>query len=156
QVGPGQYLQSGSSTAVYTIGDLSKVWLVANVRENDAPLIERGQKIEVHVPALPGERLEATVTAVGATVDAVTHRVPVRATLINPGGKLKPGMFASFNIITSGATASPAVPEEAVVREGDEARVWVLGDGRTVGLREIRTGRTRDGMVEVLAGLSAG
>jgi cobalt-zinc-cadmium efflux system membrane fusion protein len=156
QVGPGQYLQSGSSTAVYTIGDLSKVWLVANVRENDAPLIERGQQIEVHVPALPGQQLEATVTAIGATVDPVTHRVPVRATLVNPGGKLKPGMFAGFDIITSEATSAPAVPEEAVVREGDEARVWVLEGARTVGLRHIRTGRTNDGMVEVLAGLSAG
>lgn len=156
QVGPGQYLQSGSATAVYTIGDLSKVWLIADVREDDAPFIERGQKLEVYVPALRGERLEATVTAIAAAVDPVTHRVPVRATLTNPGGKLKPGMFASFDIITSGATSSPAVPEEAVVREGDEARVWVLEGSRTVGLRRIRTGRTRDGMVEVLAGLSAG
>lgn len=156
QVGPGQYLQSGSSTPVYTIGDLSKVWLVADVREDDAPLIERGQKVEVHVPALPGRVLEATVTAVGATVDPVTHRVPVRATLANPGGKLKPGMFASFEIITSGATLSPAVPEEAVVREGDEARVWVLEGSATVGLRRVRTGRIHDGMVEVLEGLSGG
>lgn len=156
EVGPGQYLQSGSTSAVYTIGDLSEVWLIAAVREDDAPLIERGQRIEVQVPALPGERLEATVTAIGATVDPATHRVPVRATLRNPGGKLKPGMFASFDIITSGATRSAAVPEEAVVREGDEARVWVLEGSRAVGLRRIRTGRTHDGMVEVLEGLAAG
>ena len=156
QVGPGQYLQSGSTTPVYTIGDLTNVWLVAQVREDDAPLIERGQKVEVRVPALPGQRLEATVTAIGATVDPATHRVPVRATLANPGEKLKPGMFASFDIITSGATRSPAVPEEAVIREGDEARVWVLKPDRTVALRHIRTGRSHDGMIEVLEGLSAG
>ena len=156
QVGPGQYLQASSTTAVYTIGDLAKVWLIAQVREDDAPLIERGQKLEVRVPALSGERLEATVTAISATVDPTTHRVPVRATLTNPDGKLKPGMFASFDIITSGATSSAAVPEEAVVREGDEARVWVLMGTQKVGLRQIRTGRSRDGMIEVLNGLSAG
>ncbi len=156
QVGPGQYLQSGSSTPVYTIGDLSTVWLVADVREDDAPLIDRGQRVEVRVPALPDRVFEATVTAIGAAVDPVTHRVPVRATLVNPDGKLKPGMFASFNIVTSGATRSPAVPEEAVVREGDEARVWVLSGSQTVGLRRIRTGRVHDGMVEVLSGLAAG
>lgn len=156
QVGPGQYLQSGSSTPVYTIGDLSTVWLVADVREDDAPLIERGQRIEVHVPALAGRVLEATVTAVAAAVDPVTHRVPVRATLVNAGEKLKPGMFASFDIVTSGPTESPAVPEEAVVREGDQARVWVLEGDRTIGLRRIRTGRSHDGMVEVLDGVRAG
>lgn len=156
QVGPGQYLQSGASTPVYTIGNLSTVWLVANVREDDAPLIERGQRLEVRVPALAGRVLEATVTAVGATVDPVTHRVPVRATLENPDGKLKPGMFANFSIVTSAATRSPAVPEESVVREGDEARVWVLEGARRIGLRRIRTGRVHDGMVEVLGGLKPG
>ncbi len=53
QVGPGQYLQSGNSTPVYTIGDLASVWLVADVREVDAPLVEVGQEIEVRVLALP-------------------------------------------------------------------------------------------------------
>jgi membrane fusion protein, heavy metal efflux system len=156
QVGPGQYLAAGSSTAVYTIVDLSTVWLVADVREDDAPLIERGQHVEVSVPALPGRTFDATVTSVGATVDPVTHRVPVRATLANPGGKFKPGMFASFRIATSAATSAPAVPEEAVVREGSEARVWVLEPDHAVALRPIRTGRIRDGMVEVLEGLRIG
>lgn len=156
QVGPGQYVQAGGSTPVYTIGDLSTVWLVADVREDDAPLIERGQKVEVRVPALPGRVLDATVTAISPTVDPVTHRVAVRATLANPGGRLKPGMFASFSIITSAPTSSPAVPEEAVVREGEEAHVWVLQAGNELSLRQIRTGRIENGMVEVLQGLRAG
>ncbi|HZO23237.1 MAG TPA: efflux RND transporter periplasmic adaptor subunit [Steroidobacteraceae bacterium] len=156
QVGPGQYLQAGGATPVYTIGDLSTVWLVAEVREVDAPRVTVGQDVEVRVLALPGRVFRAKLTAVGAGVDPATRRVPVRATIENPDGKLKPQMFATFNIITSGNSESLAVPEEAVVREGDSARVWVLERGNDLALRQIRTGRISNGMVEVLAGLKAG
>jgi cobalt-zinc-cadmium efflux system membrane fusion protein len=156
QVGPGQYIQAGSSTPVFTIGDLSTVWLVAEVHETDAPFIERGQTVEVRVLALPGKVFKAKLTAVGAEVDSVTHRVPVRATLANPDGKLKPQMFASFSIVTSDESQAPAIPDEAVVREGDQARVWVVAQNNTLTLRSIHTGRTNEGMVEVLEGLKAG
>ena len=157
QVGPGQYIQSGASNPVFSIGDLSSVWLVADVPETDAPYIERGQTVEVRVLALPGQTFKAKLTAIGAQVDAVTRRVPVRATLANPDGKLKPHMFASFSIITStGDSQAPSVPEEAIVREGDQARVWVVAQNNTLSLRSIHTGRSNDGMVEVLDGLKAG
>jgi membrane fusion protein, heavy metal efflux system len=156
QVGPGQYIQSGASNPVFSIGDLSTVWLVADVPETDAPFIERGQTVEVRVLALPGQIFRAKLTAIGAQVDPVTRRVPVRATLANPDGKLKPQMFASFSIITSGDSQAPSVPEEAIVREGDQARVWVVAQNNTLALRSIHTGRSNDGMVEVLDGLKAG
>jgi cobalt-zinc-cadmium efflux system membrane fusion protein len=156
QVGPGQFIQAGAQSPVFSIGDLSTVWLVAAVPETQAPFIERGQTVQVKVLALPGQVFQAKLTAIGAQVDPVTRRVPVRATLINPDGKLKPQMFASFSIITSGESDAPAVPEEAVVREGDQARVWVVGQKDTLALRIIRTGRNSDGMVEVLDGLKAG
>jgi cobalt-zinc-cadmium efflux system membrane fusion protein len=156
QVGPGQYLQAGSSTPLYTIGDLSTVWLVADVREVDAPLIELGQDVEVRVLALPGKVFRAKLTAVAAAVDPVSRRVAVRATIPNVDGKLKPQMFANFSIITSGATDALAVPEEAVVREGESARVWVVQGNNDLALRRIQTGRISNGMVEVLDGLKAG
>ncbi len=156
QVGPGQYIQSGASSPVFSIGDLSTVWLVADVPETDAPFIERGQDVEVRVLALPGQTFKAKLTAIGAQVDPVTRRVPVRATLTNADSKLKPQMFASFSIITSGDSQAPAVPEEAIVREGDQARVWVVAANNTLSLRSIHTGRSNDGMVEVLEGLRAG
>jgi cobalt-zinc-cadmium efflux system membrane fusion protein len=156
QVGPGQYLQAGNSTPVYTIGDLATVWLVADVREVDAPLVEIGQPVEVRVLALPGKVFEAKLTSVGSAVDPVTHRVPVRATIANPDGKLKPQMFANFSIITGAASNALAVPEEAVVREGEAARVWVVQGHDALALRQIRTGRSNNGMVEVLEGLKPG
>jgi cobalt-zinc-cadmium efflux system membrane fusion protein len=156
QVGPGQYLQAGNSTPVYTIGDLTTVWLVADVREVDAPLVEIGQPVEVRVLALPGRLFEAKLTSVGSAVDPVTHRVPVRATIANPDGKLKPQMFANFSIITGAESNALAVPEEAVVREGEAARVWVVQGRDALALRQIRTGRSNNGMVEVLEGLKPG
>jgi cobalt-zinc-cadmium efflux system membrane fusion protein len=156
QVGPGQYLQAGNSTPVYTIGNLATVWLVADVREIDAPLVETGQEIEVRVLALPGRLFKAKLTSVGSAVDPVTRRVPVRATIENQDGKLKPQMFADFSIITSGESDALAVPEEAVVREGAAARVWVVQGANDLALRQIHTGRINNGMVEVLDGLKPG
>lgn len=156
QVGPGQYLQAASSTPVYTIGNLSTVWLVADVRETDAPGVEVGQDAEVRVLALPGRLFKAKLTAVGSAVDPVTHRVPVRATVDNRDGKLKPQMFANFSIFTSGESHALAVPEEAVVREGEAARVWIVRANNELALRQIHTGRIYNGMVEVLNGLKPG
>src|SRR5229473_1427358 len=159
QIGVGQYINSeaaGATNPVYTISDLSTVYLIANVREVDAPLMKVGLPLEVHVLAYPGRVFKGKVFYVAPSIDPNTHRLPVRADVENPDGALKPGMFANFSIITGEAATAPAVPQEAIVYEGERARVWVAGEGDTLALREIRTGRTSDGMVEVLAGLSAG
>jgi len=111
----------------------------------------------VRVLAYPGRVFEATLTYVAPAIDPNTRRLPVRAVMDNGDGALKPEMFAGFRILTGGVAAAPAVPEDAVVREGDTARVWVANDAdKTIALREIHTGQTIDGMVEVVDGLHAG
>jgi cobalt-zinc-cadmium efflux system membrane fusion protein len=112
--------------------------------------------MEVRVPAYPQRVFKATVTYVAALVDPVTHRLPVRAEIDNRDGALKPEMFASFRIITSDAVQAPAVPEAAVVYEGESAHVWVVAGDGLLALRPIRTGRNNDGLVEVLDGLKPG
>jgi cobalt-zinc-cadmium efflux system membrane fusion protein len=156
QVGPGQYLQAGNGTPVYTIADPSSVWLLANVREADAGLVHLRQAVEVHVLAYPKRAFKARVTYVAAVVDPVTHRLPVRAEIENLDAALKPEMFANFRILTSDASDSPAVPESAVVYEGAAAHVWVLSGDGLLAYRSIRTGRNNDGLVEVLDGLKPG
>jgi membrane fusion protein, heavy metal efflux system len=156
QVGPGQYLQSGSGAPVFTIADPSSVWLLANVRETDAGLVKLGQSVEVHVLAYPKRTFKARVTYVAALVDSVTHRLPVRAQIDNHDGALKPEMFANFRILTSDASDSPALPEAAVVYEGDAAHVWVETGEGLLSLRPIRTGRSNEGLIEVLQGLKPG
>jgi cobalt-zinc-cadmium efflux system membrane fusion protein len=156
QVGPGQYLQAGSGTPVFTIADPSSVWLVANVRETDAGLVKLGQSVEVRVLAYPKRAFKARVTYVSALVDSATHRLPVRAEIENRDGALKPEMFANFRILTGDPSESPAVPEAAVVFEGTAAHVWVVAGDDLLSLRAIRTGRSSDGLIEVLDGLKPG
>jgi membrane fusion protein, heavy metal efflux system len=156
QVGPGQYLQAGNGSPIYTIADPSSVWLLANVRETDAGLVKLGQSVEVRVLAYPKRTFKARLTYVAALVDSVTHRLPVRAEIENPGGTLKPEMFASFRILTTDVSESPAVPEAAVVYEGSAAHVWVVAGDDLLSLRTVRTGRSNDGFIEVLDGLKPG
>ncbi len=158
QVGLGQYIESaasGASVPIFSIGNMSRVWLLANVREVDAPSMRLGQAVEVHVLAYPGRVFNAKLTYVAPSVDPNTHRLPVRAEVENPDGALKPEMFANFSITTGDSVIAAAVPESAVVYEGQKARVWVAEKDKSIALREIRTGRTQDGMVEVLAGLQS-
>lgn len=160
QVGLGQTIISaaaGATAAVFQIGDLSKVWLVANAREEDAPLIYRGDQVEVHVLAFPNRVFTARVTHVAPTIDPTTHRLAVRAEVDNPDGALKPEMFASFRIITGPATTSLAVPVGALVYEGSDVHVWAANPAdKSIAEREIRIGSIQDGMAQVLDGLKPG
>lgn len=156
KIGLGQNIQSGGDTPVYTIGDLSTVWLVADVREDDAPLMRVGAPVAVTVPAFPGRTFDAKLSWVASEIDDSTHRLPVRADVANPDGELKPRMFADFTITTGPSETLPAVPPEAIIYEGDTARVWVALPDGTLAARAVTTGRTQDGLVEIRKGLKAG
>ncbi len=159
QVGLGQYIQSASAGAnnpVYTVGNLSTLWLIANVRETDAPLMRVGQTVEVHVLALPERVFKAKISWVAPAVDQNTHRLPVRAQIDNTDGALKPMMFANFNIITHDDGLSIGIPQRAVVYEGSDAHVFVANADGSVAIRPIRVGNTNGNMLEVISGLAAG
>jgi cobalt-zinc-cadmium efflux system membrane fusion protein len=159
QVGLGQYISSaatGAAAPLFTIGDLTTVWLVANVRESDAPALRVGQPVEVTVLAVPGRTFAAKIDLVGAAVDAATHRLPVRAAVQNRDGRLKPLMFASFSVATSEAVQAPAVPQSAIIYEGEKARVFVALDDGSIVVRNVRAGRRQNDMIEIVDGLHAG
>ena len=157
QLGPGQYLQAAASSAVYTIADLSSLWLLASVREADAAAVHVGQPVTVYVTAMPEREFRTRVSYVAPTVDAATRRVVVHAIVDNAQGALKPEMLANAEIQTSDDVPSPAVPRQAVIYEGDRARVWVMmPTDHDVALRQIRLGRERDDRLEVLQGLEVG
>ena len=159
-VGLGQNIvsaASGASNPVFLIGDLSKVWLVGNAREQDAPLLHKGAPVEVSVLAYPGRVFKAKLAYVSAAIDPNTHRLPVRAEVENPNGELKPEMLANFRIITGTDATAPAVPERAVVYEGTTAHLWVADPKeKKLGIRQVKLGRIKSGMIEVVDGLRAG
>jgi cobalt-zinc-cadmium efflux system membrane fusion protein len=157
KVGLGQYINVGATDPVFTVGDLATVWLVANVRESDAPLMRVGAPVEVSVLAYPGRIFNAKLAYVAPALDPNTRRLPVRAEIQNPGRELLPEMFATFRIVAGQSRLMPAVPQDAVIYEGAQARVWVArsADKKVVN-RPIEVGGTENGLVEVRKGLSVG
>ena len=156
KVGPGQYVGSGASDPVFVIGDLSTVWVVAYIRETEAPLVHIGQAIYFTVLAYPDKPFPANISYVATALDPTSRRLLVRATVNNSAGLLKPEMFASVKILTGEGDSATAVPREAVIYEGDVARVWVVRDDKSIELRKIKVGLTNGNMVEVMEGLAPG
>jgi cobalt-zinc-cadmium efflux system membrane fusion protein len=156
KLGPGQYLRPDNPDPLFLVADLSTMWLVAQVYETDVPRLQVGQSVDVHVLAYPTEAFHATIAYIGAAVDPDTHRVGVRAVVDNPGQKLKPEMFADFRITTQAAVEAPAVPQRALVREGDQTRVWVAQGDHQVVPRTVTVGPAQEGYVPVRAGLQPG
>ena len=157
KVSPAQFVRADNTDPMFSVGDLSSMWLVANVAEIDIPLVKVGQAVAVHVMAYPGEEFRARITYVGASVDPAVRRLTVRAEISNPDGKLKPDMFASFRILTGAPTQSPSVPAGAVVREGDGTMtVWVTTDSKRFVKRTVKIGLQQDGFTQVIDGLEAG
>jgi cobalt-zinc-cadmium efflux system membrane fusion protein len=157
KVGLGQYINAGATDPVYTVGNLQTIWLIANVRESDAPKMKVGAPVEVAVLAYPGRVFNAKLSYVAPALDPNTRRLPVRAQIDNPGRELLPEMFASFRIVAGETRLMPAVPQEAVIYEGAQARVWVAHpDQKSVVTRPIEVGTTTNGLVEVRKGLAVG
>jgi cobalt-zinc-cadmium efflux system membrane fusion protein len=153
KIGPGQYVGSGASDPAFIIGDLATVWLVAYVRETDAPLVHVGQPIAFTVLAYPDRVFPATISYEAAMLDPTSRRLMVRATIDNSAGLLKPEMFASVKIMTGESDTEIAVPRDAIIFDGDAARVWVVRDDKGIELRPIKVGLTNGNAVEVLSGL---
>lgn len=156
KVGPGQYVRSDSAEPLYSLANLSTMWLKANVPENDIPLVHVGQELEIKVPALPERVFKARIAAIGAASDAATRRVVVRSEIPNPDGALKSEMFASFKITTGSGRRSPAVPVDAVIWEGEQAVVWAQREPMLFERRKVKTGLEQEGVVEIRDGLTAG
>jgi len=156
KVGPGQYIVAGSSDPVFVIGDLSKVWLLAFMRETNASKVQIGQPIKFTVLAYPDRVFEGKINYVASSLDPNSRRLLVSATIDNPGALLKPEMFANVSVITDEGAPAPAVPREAIIYEGDIARVWVALDDKSIELRQVRLGRVDGQVVEVLDGLKPG
>lgn len=156
KIGPGQYVNSGASDPVFVVGDLSTVWLTAFVRESDAAAVCIGQDITVNVMALPGRPLTAKINYVAAAIDPSTRRLLVRATIDNKDGLLKPEMFANVTIYSAGDRAAPAVPKQSLIYEGDQVRVWVAREDKSVELRQIKIGLINGNLVEVTSNLKPG
>ncbi len=142
---------------LYEIADLSTVWLVADVFEQDLGLIRIGEKVRISVNAYPGETFSGTVSFIYPTIAPATRTAKVRIEIPNPEDRLKPNMYATVEIAARiGATAVVAVPESAVLDSGMRQAVLIeRGEGRYEP-RLVKLGARADGIVEVREGLAEG
>jgi len=156
KVGPGQYVKADSGEALYTIADLSTMWLKAQIFEQDIAQVRIGQEIEARVSAVPDRIFKARINAINSASDLTTRRVVVRSEIENADGLLKAEMFAMFKISIDDGSPSPAVPTDAVIREGDVATVWVETEPRLFKRRAVDIGIQREGLTQIRSGLDVG
>jgi len=146
----GQVVQPADT--LFVVADLSRLWAVAQVPEQQVSQVKVGQSVSIEVPALGNERLVGKLIFVGQTINPETRTVLVRTELDNHDGRLKPAMLASM-LIEAKPVERMVVPSSAVVRESDEDHVFVAeGDG-VFRLLKVKLGPELAGMRVVLSGL---
>ena len=153
-----QGMRFGAGDVLYRIADISKVWLIANVFEQDLALVAVGQTAKVYVDAYPGRGFSGRVSYIYPTLDPQTRTARLRIELDNRDGALKPAMYAKTEIDAARAGAGKvlAIPTGAVLQTGTRDLVLVeRGEGRFAP-REVRLGTRTETLVEVREGLKEG
>jgi len=141
---------------LFQIADLSTVWIVASVFEQDLGLVHPGQMAAVSLAAYPGRTFSGRVTFVYPTVEPETRTARVRIELPNGEGLLKPDLYGTVEIVAGDTVAAVAIPESAVLDSGTRRVVLIELGGGSFEPREVELGSRGDGYVEVVKGLAAG
>lgn len=151
-VSPGAVITAG--TPIATVSDISRIKLDFTVPETRLSMIRQGMPIKAVSAAWPDRPFNGTIATIDPVIDPATRAVKVRAILPNPDKALKPGMLLAVSVL-SRERQSLAVPELAVVGDGDERFVFVVED-RTAKRVKVDTGIRQNGLVEILGGVKAG
>jgi cobalt-zinc-cadmium efflux system membrane fusion protein len=140
-----------------TIADLSHVWVICDVYENDLAGIHLGQHADIQLNAFPGKVFSGTISDIGAQLDPSLRTAKVRIQVTNPEHLLRIGMFATGTLEGSHPEQQTVVPADAVLQLHDRTYVFEpAGDG-TFKRVQVKTGATLPGnLLEVLAGLEVG
>jgi membrane fusion protein, copper/silver efflux system len=150
----GQAVEMGMP--LYRLADLSTLWVEADVYEHDLRLVRLGEPAELQIAAYPGERFAGRISYVYPDARPETRTARVRLQLDNPGGRIKPGMFATVTLDTPVAERSVMVPRDAVMHTGTHAMVFVEEHPGHYVMREVTIGGDFQGRTQILSGLLAG
>jgi cobalt-zinc-cadmium efflux system membrane fusion protein len=145
------------SKNLFTVADLSSVWVLIDINEKDLARVHKGQAAIVTVGAFPDLKLRGRITYIADLVDGTTRTIKARIEVANPGRKLKPEMFASVELALP-ADVQPvlAVPEDALQDLDGKKVVFIAEHDAEFAARPVQAGRTADGMVEIVSGLKEG
>jgi cobalt-zinc-cadmium efflux system membrane fusion protein len=152
----GQVIQPEDTVGV--VMDLVNVWMQVDAYERDLSQLAIGQKVSAFVTAWPEREFKGEIQSIGAIVDKKSRTVKVRVVMPNPDGALKPGMFAKVSLAGSKGEAREGLfaPSAAVQRDGEKSIVFVPIGETEFQLREVETGVSADGWVQITRGLTAG
>jgi Cu(I)/Ag(I) efflux system membrane fusion protein len=142
--------------SLYQVTDLSAVWVMADVFEQDIGLVRPGARADVRINAYPDQVFKGTITYIYPTLQAETRTVPVRIELANPRQLLKPAMFAQVELQVGAPAAVLTIPESAVIDSGTRRIVLVQRAEGRFEPREVRLGARSENLVEVLDGVRDG
>ena len=154
KVTQGQYVNAGDT--LFTVADLSQVWIKADVYEDQLPQIRRGQEVEITSEALPNRTLHGRVDFIEPQANQQTRTVPVHVHLANPGMKLLPGMFVNATFISHAASESIVVPRSAVLDTGTRKIVYLARPNGVFEAREVAVGAPSEDLFPVTSGLVRG
>ena len=144
-----------ASTEIMVIMDLGNLWIDAEIYEKDLSKVNKGQEVEIAVPAYPTEDFSGHIHYIGDVVNPDTRTITVRTKVINKDFKLKPGMFADIKIMTGHKENAIIVPKDAVLDDGDQKIVFVQDVDRFI-LRQVEVGTRYNSDIEILKGLTIG
>jgi len=142
--------------ALYQVADLSSVWIVADVFEQDIAQIKLGSKAQARIDAYPGKIFSGAITYIYPTLNPATRTIPVRMELANPGLLLKPGMFAQLELPASSSTPVLTIPTSAVIDSGVKQIALVQTKEGRFEPRELKLGARSQDRVEVIEGIREG
>jgi len=154
QVSPGELVDE--SKELFTVVNLSQVWVQAEVYEKDLGRIRLGQAAFITVDTYPDEKFTGQVTYISDVLDPRTRTARVRCDVPNPGVRLKLDMFASVQVPTTFSRKAIAVPESAIQQVDDKNVVFVRKGPTKFEMRAVQIGKTVNGLVEIVSGLREG
>ncbi len=156
----GQFVEA--TRTIYTIADLSQLWVWCDVYERDLAVIHNSLAAnntiaaKISVAAFPGTTFAGTVDLVGNEMDRTTRTVKARVRIVNKDGKLRPGMFARVELRIPVAINAVSVPDTAVLSDDGETFVFQHWKDEFWIRRDVTVGETADGMVEIERGIPSG
>lgn len=153
-VSQGMYVKPGMS--LYTIADLSNIWVMVDIYEYELPWIQIGQEAEMTLSYYPGKKFTGKVTYIDPFLESQTRTIKLRLEFANPDWELKPDMYANVSLKSVIAKKSIAVPEEAVIHSGERDIVIIQHPSGRFESRNVTLGAQVTGYYEVLKGLSSG
>ena len=154
KVARGQYVNAGET--LFTLADLSTVWVKAEVYESQLPQIQEGQAVELRSDSMPNQVIRGKVEFVEPSADPLTRTIPVHVHVANPGMKLVPGMYVRALFTSGGAKEQVVVPRSAVLDTGRRTLVYVATGGGAFEARDVEIGAGTGEVYPVLRGLKAG